>query len=109
MTKALLLTAVLMLAPLPAASQSDDRDRDPRRGRDIVEELLRDIGHGGPESRRGASFLLRSGDATVAVRCDPQDSMRACVDATVTLLDRARTLVPSGGAGTPPGGTPPSR
>ena len=108
MTKALLLTAVLMLAPLPAASQSDDRDRDPRRGRDI-EDLLRDIGDGGPGSRRGASFLLRSGDATVAVRCDPQDTMRACVDATVTLLDRARTLVPSGGAGTPPGGTPPSR
>jgi hypothetical protein len=107
MTKALLLTAVLMLAPLPAASQSDDRDRDPRRG--DIEELLRDIGDSGPGSRRGASFLLRSGDATVAVRCDPQDTMRACVDATVTLLDRARTLVPSGGAGTPPGGTPPSR
>ena len=109
MTKALLLTALLMLAPVPASSQgSDDRDRESRRRRDL-EELLRDIGDGRPGSRRGASFLLRSGDATVAVRCDPQDSMRACVDATLTLLDRARTMMPTGGTGTPPGGTPPSR
>ena len=93
MTKALLLTALLMLAPLPASSQSDDREA--RRGRDL-EDLLRDIGDGGSGSRRGgAAFLLRSGDATVAVRCDPQDSMRACLDATLTLLDRARTMAPS--------------
>jgi hypothetical protein len=108
MTKALLLTALLMLAPLPAASQSEDRDRDSRRG--DVEELLREMGDGVLGGRRGgASFLLRSGDATVAVRCDPQDSMRTCVDATLTLLERARALAPTGGTSTPPppGGTPP--
>ena len=83
MTKALLLTALLMLAPVPASSQgSDDRDRESLAGA-RPRALLRDIGDGRPGSRRGASFLLRSGDATVAVRCDPQDSTRACVDATL--------------------------
>jgi hypothetical protein len=106
MTKAFLLTALLMLAPLPAASQSDDQDRASRRG--DLEELLREMGDGVSAARRGgASFLLRSGDATVAVRCDPQDSMRTCVDATLTLLERARALAPTGGTSTsPPGGTP---
>jgi hypothetical protein len=126
MTKALLMTAMLMLAPLPALSQgmqgSDDRDNDSsygRRGRDI-EELLRgmdeDGGYGAGARRgagRGAGFLMRSGDATVAVRCDPRDSMRACVDATLSLLERARTMAPpsggGGGGGAPPGGTPPTR
>jgi hypothetical protein len=107
MTKALLLTALLMLAPLPAASQPEDRDRDSRRG--DVEELLREIGDGVLCGRRGgAFFLLRSGYATVAVRCEPQDSMRTCVDATLTLLERARALASTGGTSTPPPvGTPP--
>jgi hypothetical protein len=38
----------------------------------------------------------------VAVRCDPQESMRACVDATTTLLDRSRSAMPPGGAPTTP-------
>jgi hypothetical protein len=33
--------------------------------------------HGSRRHNGGASFMLRRGDATVAVRCDPADSMRA--------------------------------
>lgn len=40
----------------------------------------------------GARFMLRSGDTRLAVRCDSQESMRACVDATITLMDKARSL-----------------
>jgi hypothetical protein len=108
MKKALVMVAGLMLISLPALSQSstdrDDRGRSyDRRDRDL-EELLRGIDDGsGRRLRRGAGFLLRSGDTTVAVRCDPQESMRACVDATTTLLERARSALPQGGApGTPP-------
>jgi hypothetical protein len=114
MNTAFVITAVLFLGTSPAFSQnysdSDKRDSVSRRDRDL-EDILRSIGeHGhmgeyGHEGRsRGAGFFLRHGDATVAVRCDPQESMRACVDATLTLLERARSMQPSGG--TPPGGTP---
>ena len=76
-----------------------------------MEDILRGIGDHGREGRRGgASFFLRNGDAIVAVRCDPQDSMKSCVDSTLTLLDRARSMQPSGAApGGTPGGQPPSR
>ena len=111
MTKALLVAVGMMLISLPAVSQSstdpEDRARsNDRRDRDL-EELLRDVGDDGPgrRLRRGAGFVLRSGDATVAVRCDPQENMRACVDATTTLLERARAALPP--AGTP--GTAPPR
>jgi hypothetical protein len=40
----------------------------------------------------------------VAVRCDPRDSMRSCVDSTLTLLERARSMQPGPG-GTGQGGT----
>ena len=115
MNKAFVTATVLLLTPFPAFSQSapsgDGRDSSySRRDRDL-EDLLRGIGDHGREGRRaGASFFLRSGDATVAVRCDPQDSMKSCVDATLTLLDRARSTQPSGAAaGGTPGGQPPSR
>jgi hypothetical protein len=116
MNRAFVITAVLLLSPLPAFSQSppagEGRDSSySRRDRDL-EELLRGIGDGGREGMRrgGAAFFLRSGDAMVAVRCDPQDSMRACVDATLTLLDRARSMQPSGAApGGAPGAQPPAR
>ena len=115
MNKAFVAATVLLLTPFPAFSQSapsgDGRDSSySRRDRDL-EDLLRGIGDHGREGRRpGASFFLRSGDATVAVRCDPQDSMKSCVDATLTLLDRARSTQPSGAAaGGTPGGQPPSR
>lgn len=113
MKKALLLATALAVIPLPAFSQggarSEDRDHfDHRSDRDLA-GLLRELG--GPRGGgfgRGAAFYLRSGDATVAVRCDPGDSMRACVDATLTLLEKARAALPQPG-GTGPAPTPPAR
>ena len=108
MNRAFVITAVLMLSPFPAFSQNapggEGHDSSySRKDRDL-EDILRGIGDHGREGRRGgASFVLRNGDSVVAVRCDPQDSMKACVDATLTLLDRARSMQPSGAA---PGGTP---
>jgi hypothetical protein len=115
MNKAFLTTAVLLLSSLPAFSQDarggDERDSSySRKDRDL-DDLLRGLGDHGREGRRGgASFVLRNGDSVVAVRCDPQDSMKACVDATLTLLDRARSMQSPGTApGGTPGGQPPSR
>jgi hypothetical protein len=115
MNRAFVITAMLFLGTSPAFSQSasegDKRDPVSRRDRDL-EDILRGIGEYGHQGHRGgAGFFLRNGDATVAVHCDPQESMRACVDATLTLLEKARSMQPSGGtppAGTP-GGQPPSR
>jgi hypothetical protein len=116
MNRAFAITTVLLLSPFPAFSQTapggEGRDSSySRKDRDL-EDILRGIGDHGREGRRGggAAFFLRSGDGTVAVRCDPQDSMKSCVDATLTLLDRARSMQPSGAApGGTPGGQPPSR
>ena len=115
MNRTFIITAMLLLSPFPALGQSDpggeghDSSYSRRDHRDL-EDLLR--GLGGREGLRsgGAAFFLRNGDAMVAVRCDPQDSMKSCVDATLTLLDRARSMQPSGAApGGTPGGQPPSR
>ena len=116
MNRAFVITAVLLLSPVPAFSQEapggGGRDSSySRRDRDL-DDILRALGERGHEGLRrgGAAFFLRNGDQMVAVRCDPQDSMRSCVDATLTLLDRARSTQPSGTApGGTPGGTPPSR
>ena len=115
MNRAFVITIVLLLSPLPAFSQTagggEGRDSSySRKDRDL-EDILRGIGDHGREGRRGgASFFLRSGDGTLAVRCDPQDSMKSCVDATLTLLDRVRSMLPPGAApGGAPGGQPPSR
>jgi len=108
MKKAVLLALALALLPLPALSQgashSEDRDHsDSRKDRDL-EGMLRELGMRG--GGRGAAFFLRSGEATVAVRCDPGDSMRTCVDVTLTLLEKARSALPQAG-GTTPGAAPP--
>jgi len=116
MNRTFVITAVLLLSPFPAFGQNpaggEGHDSSySRRDRDL-EDILRGIGDHGREGPRrgGAAFFLRNGDAIVAVRCDPQDSMRSCVDATLTLLDRARSTQPSGAApGGTPGGAPPSR
>jgi hypothetical protein len=71
------------------------RERDGDRGRRFSDDER--------SSRRpagGASFMVRSGDARVAVRCDAGESMRACVDATLILLERVRSGSTAAGAGT---------
>jgi hypothetical protein len=116
MNRAFVITAVLLLSPFPAFGQNDPGGEGhdssySRKDRDL-EDFLRGMGGYGHEGSRrgGAAFFLRNGDAMVAVRCDPQDSMKSCVDSTLTLLDHARTLQPSGAApGGTPGGQPPSR
>jgi hypothetical protein len=110
MKRTLVMAVGLMLITLPALSQSstetDDRSRSYDRRDSDLEELLRDLGDDAPgrRLRRGAGFLLRSGDATMAVRCAPEENMRACVDAATTLLERARSTLPPGAA---PGAPPP--
>jgi len=115
MNRALVITAVALLSSFPAFAQTapggEDRESSyPRRDRDLM-DLLRGVGgYGREELRRGgAAFFLRNGDSIVAVRCDPQDSMRACVEGTLTLLERARSLQPGAAPGGTPGGQPPSR
>ena len=70
------------------------QDRDEMRGRssmrhEMRSRSMRDDEEGGPS--RPARFVLRSGDARMAVRCDDRESMRTCVDAALTLFDRVRT------------------
>ena len=117
MRKVLVVAAGLAMVTSSAFSQSSDDTSErgssySRRDRDL-DDLLRGIDGemGRGAASRGASFLLRSGDATVAVRCDPRDTMRACVEATTILLDRARAALPPAGSGPsgPAPGTPPAR
>jgi hypothetical protein len=102
MKRILLLSACLMLTAGPVMAQAPSDDR--RGGRDGgVEDLLRDLGDGmgrGGGASRGALFFLRSGDATIAVRCDPLDNMKSCVDAASAFMEKARSMAP--GAATPP-------
>jgi hypothetical protein len=117
MNRAFVITAVLLLSPFPAFSQDmpggGGHDSSySRRDRDL-DDILRALGehhHEGMHEgmrRGGAGFFLRHGDQVVAVRCDPQDSMKSCVEATLTLLEKARAMQPSGAApGGTPGGTP---
>src|SRR4051794_4761321 len=116
MTKTFLLIVGLALLASPALSQSssrpDDRDsysdrRDRDRGWARGRDGWQDDERGG--AGRGARFMLRNGDAVVAVRCDGSEPMRACVDATLTLLDRVRSLPPAASPGTSPGPTQPPR
>jgi len=51
---------------------------------------------------RGAGFRLQSGDTRLEVRCSPDESMRACVEAATTLLDRARSSSNTSASTTPP-------
>jgi hypothetical protein len=112
--KALVLALGVGVLASPALSQgsfrSDERDgystareggrgswREDRAGRDMRDDERSAGRRGGDEERSdrpargGARFMVRSGDARVAVRCDERESMRACVDATTTLLERVRS------------------
>ena len=130
MKRALIMAAGCALLAGPALAQSSppgpDRDRTDYRdtggdrdwrgswGRGDWDDGPRGRGggwhggwghHGGP--RQAAGFFFQKGDARFAVRCDQNESMRACVDAATTLLDRVRSLPTSGATGTPPASSGP--
>ena len=108
MKRAVFVAAIALLFSPPAFSQNapggDGQDSSYSRMTRDLDDILRAVGESGRGALRrgGAAFFLRHGDAIVAVRCDPQDSMKACVDSTITLLERARAAQPSGAA--PSGG-----
>ncbi len=115
MKKLLMVAIGLLFTSLPAYSQSSTDSSDHgssygKRDREL-EEIMRDLGDEGFARHQhrggGFGFFMRNGDATVAVRCDPNDSMKACVEATTTLLEKARSSVPSAGTpGASPGTSP---
>ena len=74
---------------------SDDRDyRDRYRLNDDRAGGFEDRkGDGGDRHHeRGARFFLRVGDTRIAARCSDGETMRACVDATLMLLEKAKSL-----------------
>ena len=70
------------------------------------------MGHHGMMHRtRAAVFRFRSGRAGFMVKCAEDEPMRACVDATLMLLDKVRSLPQPGpgegaGSATPPAPAP---
>jgi hypothetical protein len=54
----------------------------------------------------GAAFRIRSGDQVVAVRCPRDESMKACIDATTTLIERLRGMRTGSGGSAMPGSGP---
>lgn len=129
MRKTITLAAGLALLATSALGQGSwrERDDDRRGGRDDHREWSRDRDrdeprrsmrdsdddHSGPS--RAARFVLRSGEARMAVRCDERESMRACVDAALTMFDRVRsspaassTSAPATSSPASPGASPPA-
>lgn len=47
-----------------------------------------------PPPPKGAHFRLERGDARIDVKCADEDSMKACADITLQLLDKLATLRP---------------
>ena len=72
----------------------EDQDRDDRRG------------YGDDASGGGSSFYMKVGDAKIHVQCGPRETMKNCVDAATTLLDKARSLTVTGSANTGSGNAP---
>jgi hypothetical protein len=106
MNRTFLMATMLLLISPPAFSQNapsgDGRESSSSRMDRDLDDIMRAIGESGRGVLRrggGAAFFLRHGDATIAVRCDPQESMKSCVDNTLTLLDKARSMKPPGAGG----------
>ncbi|MER2264822.1 hypothetical protein [Methylobacterium oxalidis] len=78
----------------------EDRRRSDRADRDEERPERSEDWRGG----KGASFWLRSGDLRLGARCTPGESMRACVDAALLLLDKAKSAQTQ--ATTPSANTP---
>src|SRR5215213_4150697 len=104
MRKALLMAFALALSASSAQAQGRDRDRDDDDGwkrdhreyrygrdRDDDDDEWRDEHRGGRFGRGGgARFFVQSGETRLRIVCDSGESMRNCVDAALTLLDRAK-------------------
>jgi hypothetical protein len=60
-----------------------------------------DGGHMGG-GQGSARFRIRSGDASVLVRCGDDEPMKACVEATMMLLDKLRSMPPAPAASSNP-------
>ena len=102
MRKALLMAFALAVSASSAQAQGRDGDRDDddgwkrdhreyRHGRDRHDDDEWGEEHRGRFGRGGgARFFVRSGETRLGIVCDPGESMRNCVDAALTLLDRAK-------------------
>lgn len=114
-------SALLALWSLSALSQGFPRDDE--RGRGYDRGYGRDDGMMGRRyegrarddrgdrhdggSGRGSSFQMKIGDTNIDVKCDPRETLRDCVDAATTLLDRSRSMTPATGANPTNTGAPP--
>ena len=120
MSKALLTAACLLVLPLPVLAQSSSRDDDRDRSYDRSDSRKDDTryrphedwersyrrGYGDDASGGGSSFHMKIGDAKIHVRCGPRETLKDCVDAATTLLDKARSLPVTGSANTGSGNAP---
>ncbi|WP_336490011.1 hypothetical protein [Methylobacterium nigriterrae] len=120
MSKALITAACLLLLPLPALAQSSSRDDDRGGSYDRGDSRKDDMryhpnedrergyrhGYADDAPRGGSSFHMKIGDAKINVRCGPRETLKDCVDAATTLLDKARSLPVSGSANTGSGNAP---
>lgn len=120
MRKALITAMCLLALPLPVLAQSSSRDDDRDRSYDRSdkgkgegryhpnEDRDRDYrrGYGDDASGGGSSFHMKIGDAKINVRCAPRETLKDCVDAATTLLDKARSLPVTGSANTGSGNAP---
>ena len=114
-------TALLALWAAPAFSQGFPRDEERGRGyergygRDEGMMGRRSEGRGRDErsdrydggSGRGSSFQMKIGDTNIDVKCDARETLRDCVDAATTLLDRSRAMAPAASANPGTSGSPP--
>jgi hypothetical protein len=103
---------LLMVQYSDRGRASDDRDyRDRYRPNDDRADGFEDRNGDGSSRRhgRGASFFLRVGDTRIAARCSNGETMRACVDATLMLLEKAKSLQSAPTEPSSQSGGPPSR
>jgi len=118
MRKALLMAFALAVSASSAQAQGRDGDRDDddgwkrdhreyRHGRDRHDDDEWGEEHRGRFGRGGgARFFVRSGETRLGIVCDPGESMRNCVDAALTLLDRAKQVGSAAPSATTGGSSP---
>ena len=120
MRKVLITAACLLVLPLPVLAQNSSRDDDRGRSYDRDdggkgearyhpnEDRDRDHRRGYADDALGggSSFHMKVGDAKIHVRCSPRETLKECVDAATTLLDKARSLPVTGSANTGSGTAP---